>query len=895
MHPLSLLATVRGRLRALFRRDAVERRFTDEIRFHLEMETEQNVRRGMSPEDARRAAAIAFGGVERMREDHRDARGARLVEDAIADLRYAARWLARSRGFTTSAVMTLGLGIGGTTAVFCVVDGVLLKPLPYPRAEQLVAVWSVTRGNIEPWASSPPDFRELRARARAFDQIAAYYSTATNVAIDGEPVRVPAVRASAGIFPLLGVTPLMGRVFRADEEVAGNDRVAVLSHAAWVNRFGGRPSIIGSALMLDERPHTVVGVLPPSFRFVDRTAEVWVPLAFADDDVLNTRGNYFLNILGRMRPGMTIDGARADLGRVAAQVAEEYPQGSLNGVQVVPLHEQTVGDARAALTLLLTATVVLLAIACANVAGLLLARSAGRQRELAVRAGLGATRGRLVRQLVTEGLLLGAAGATAGVALAAFALHALRRVGPTDVPRLDEVAMDARVLAVAVGTSVLAALAFGLWPALRLTRGEQHEVLRAGTGSSTSAGHHRVRRVLVAAQVGLALLLLVGSGLLVRSFAAMTRVDPGFRPTNVITASLPIRTARYADATRTWAFADALLARVTAIPQVETAALTSALSLRGGGWGKRITLADRALPTSMDQVPTVGFRLVSLDYFRTLGVRRVAGRTFQATDRPGSVEVVVVNETLAKRFFPAGDAVGKRLWLGPPESMVASLLPAGFRFPRLTIVGVVADERFAALDEPPQPEIYAPYGQSTETPSAFYLAVRSPREPTALVAELRAALRDVDAAMPLAEVATARELMRESGARRRFGTLLVTSFAVLALGLAVVGVYGVVAQFVTQRSRELSIRMALGAGSDRVVGLVVREGLMTAIAGAVLGLGAALAVARVMRDVLFGVTTTDPVTFVVIPVVLTLAVVLASAVPALRATRIPPAGALRGD
>jgi predicted permease len=895
MSPAAWLAGLRGRVRALLRRGTVEQDLSEEIRFHLEMETEANIRRGMSPEEAWRATKIAFGGVERVREDHRDARGTRLLEDVLADLRYAARWLARSPGFSLSAVLTLALGVGGTTAVVCVVDGVLLRPLPYPDAERLVTVWTLTRGETEPWASSPPDFREFRDRSSAFDGVGGYYSVAANLLIEGEPVRLAAARASAGMFSILRVAPLLGRAFRQDEELPGRDRVVLLSHAAWRDRFGGRQTIIGSSVTLDGAPHTVIGVMPASFRFPDRSAEVWLPMAFAADDVLNTRGNYFVYVVGRMRDGVSVERASSDLARVAAQVATDHPQASLRAAQVVPLHEQTVGEARRALLLLLGATGLLLAITCANVAGLLLARAAGRRRELAMRAGLGATRSRLVRQLLTEGLLLSAAGAAAGLAIAYVAVHLMRAFGPRDIPRLDEVAIDGRVLGLTLALTVLTGVGFALLPALRLTRGEGHEELRGGARLSAFAGHQRLRRLLVGGQVALALVLLVGSGLLLRSFLAMTRVDPGFRADGLVTASMPVRTSEYPEAARLWRFADDLLGRVEAMPQVESAALTSGLSLRGGGWGKRVTFGDRPMPTAPDQVPTVGYRLVSHQYFRTLGVRRIAGRTFEPHDRAGSPGVAVVNQAMARRFWPGGDPVGKMLWLGPPEHMVSSILPAGFRFPRLTVVGVVADERFESLDVPPEPEVYQLYAQSTETSPTLYLAVRSARDPALVAVDLRAALREVDPGMPLAEVATVRQLMRESGGRRRFGALLVASFAILALSLAFVGVYGVAAQFVAQRRRELAIRLALGASDTRVVRLVLREGLTTASVGSAVGLCAAFALGGAMREVTFEVSPVDPATYVASASLLVAAILLATIVPARRAARLPPAAALANE
>ena len=889
------LTDLLGRARALLRRRGVENQLTEEIRLHLEMETEANIRRGMAPDEARRAAALAFGPVERAREEHRDARGTRLLEDAAADLRWATRWLAHSPGFAAAVVLTLALGVGGTTAVVCVVDGVLLRPLPYPDADRLVAVWSLTRGETEPWASSPPDFRVLRDRASSFERLGGYYAASANLLIDGDPVRLSAAHATAGTFDALGVAPALGRLFGPDAEVWGRDRVVVLSDGAWRRWFGSRPSIVGSPVSINGSPYTVIGVMPPAFRFPDRTAELWMPMAFAPGDQLDTRGNYFVSIVGRLRRGVSVERTEGELGRIVSEISADDPQAAIRSVRVVSLHEQTVGDARRPLQLLLAGTALLLAITCANVAGLVLARGTGRRRELAVRAGLGATRGRLVRQLLTEGLLLSAAGSAAGVAVAWGAVRLLRVFGPRDLPRLDEVALDARVLAVTAMIAVATGLAFALLPALRLTGGNAHEELRSGARQTSAAGHHRLRRLLVGGQVALALMLLVGAGLLLRSLLALTQVDPGFRAAGVVTATLPLRPTAALDAPRLWRFADELLERVEAQPDVESAALTSGLSLRGGGWSKMVSFGDRAPPATRDQVPVVGYRLVSRDYFRTLGVRLVAGRAFDQGDRPDGQPVAIINQAMARRFWPGRDPLGATIWMGPPEAMVSSIVPAGFRFPRLTVIGVVADEHLESLDVPPEPEVYHLYAQSAETPATLYLAVRTRGEPARIVPALRASLRSVDPTIPLAEVATVSELMRESGARRRFGAILVTGFAALALVLALVGVYGVASQFVAQRRRELAIRLALGAGIGEIVRLVLREGAGTALAGGAVGLAAALALSGLMRAVVFEVRPDDPVTYAGCALVLLAAAIVATLLPARRAARLPPAAVLGSE
>ena len=897
MRPLlpGWLADLLGRARAVVRRPAIERELSEEIRFHLEMETEANIRRGMTPDAARRAAALAFGPVERAREEHRDARGTRLLEDASADLRWARRWLAHRPGFTVAVVLTLALGIGGTTAVVCVVDGVLLRPLPYPEPDRLVAVWSLARGESEPLASSPPDFRVFRERASGFERLGGYYPGSANLLIGGEPVRLAAAHATAGAFDALAVPAALGRTFRTEEETSGRDRVVVLSDGAWRRWFGARPDIVGSTVTVNGAPHTVIGVMSRSFRFPERTAELWLPMAFTPGDVLDTRGNYFVRIVGRLGPGVSAEGAERELAGLAAGIAADDPQAAIRGAHVVRLHEQTVGAARRPLQLLLGGTGLLLAITCANVAGLVLARGAARGRELGLRAGLGATRGRLIRQLLTEGLLLSTAGSAAGLAVAWGAVRVLRTLGPQDLPRLDEVALDGRVLAVTALIAVATGLGFALLPALRLTAGENHEELRSGARQTGPGDQQRVRRLLLGGQVALTLVLLVGAGLLLRSLLALTRVDPGFRSSGVVTASLPLRSDAGNDAPRTWRFADELLERVRALPEVETAALTSGLSLRGGGWGKMVSFADRPLPSSRDRVPSVGYRLVSRDYFRTLGVRLLHGRTFDSGDRGDGQPVAVINQAMARRFWPGRDPVGTTIWMGPPEDMVTSIVGPDFRFPRLTVIGVVADERFESLDQPAEPEVYELYAQSTEPPSTLYLAVRARGEPTVVIPGLRAALREVDPTMPLAEVATVRELMRESGARRRFGAVLISGFAALALALALVGVYGVAAQFVAQRRRELAIRIALGAEVRQIVRLVLREGAGTALAGGAVGIVAALGLSGLMRAVVFEVRPSDPVTYAACTVVLLAAVLLAALLPARRAAKLPPAVVLGSE
>jgi putative ABC transport system permease protein len=887
------------KLRALFRSRALEREMDDEMRFHVEMEAADLVARGVDPDEARRLALVGFGGVTRFKEEGLDARGARWLAEAAQDLRYAVRTLRRNPSFAVVAVLTTALGIGATTAVFSAVDGVLLKALPFANPEQLVAVWSANpRQGDEPFTTSPPDFRELAsAQTAVVHSLAAFYPTAFTLAVgDGEPARISGARVSPTLFVTLGATPRLGRAFVPAEGKHGAHRALLISTGLWERVFGRDSSVVGMTVTVDREPFTIVGVMPPEFRFPERRTDAWVPLTFAPGSALNTRGNYFLQIIGRLAPGATVAQAQDALHRVAARVAAEHPEGSMTTVRVIPLRDQLVGTGvRSALLAFLGAIALVLLIACVNVASLLLARAAARQRELAVRAGLGASRGRLVRQLLAESLLIGTLGGIAGVLLAVGGVALLRTAGPADLPRLDEIGVDLRALSFTAVLSAATAVAFGLAPALQASRAGAAEALRHGRRVSPGGARRRARELLVAAQMALAMVLLVGAGLLIRSFAEVARVDPGFRVENVLTMNVPLPRSEYADGVRMWAFLDRVLERVRALPGVRSAAGTTALSLAGGYWGKLVSFGDRAPATSLDQVPHVGYRVVTRDYFQTMGVAVRAGRVFDANDRAGSPGVAVVNETAARKFWPGRNPIGTTIWMGPPEALIAGRRPTSFSFPRLRVVGVVADERFTALDQPPLAEVYQLSEQVTERGSEKYLVVRSDADPLALAAAVRREVRALDPYQPVAEVATMSQVVRRALAERRFSTTLLGAFAALALTLAAVGLYGVVSYSVAQRRQELGVRIALGASVRRVVALVVRQGLRPALAGALAGLTGALVVTRVMTNMLFGIAPTDPLTILAVALVLATVAVLASLAPAARAARVHPAEALRSE
>ncbi|MFN2564674.1 MAG: ADOP family duplicated permease [Gemmatimonadaceae bacterium] len=887
------------RLLRVFRARTLERDMEEEMRFHVEMEAADLAARGMDAAEAHRVALVGFGGVTRFKEEGLEARGARWLAEAGQDVRYAVRTLRRNPAFAVVAVLTAALGIGATTAVFSAVDGVLLKPLPFPNPEQLVTVWSANlRQGDEPFTSSPPDFRELAsAETGIVRSLAAFYPTAFTLSVrDGEPARVSGARVSPILFATLGVPPQLGRAFLPSEGEHGAHRVLLISAGLWARDFERDPAVVGKTVTLDREPFTIVGVMPADFRFPERRTDAWVPLAFAPGNSLNTRGNYFLQIVGRLTAGATVAQAQDALHRVAARVAAEHPEGNMTSVRVIPLRDQLIGaGVRSALLAFLGAIALVLLIACVNVASLLLARAAARQRELAVRTGLGASRARLVRQLLTESLLIGALGGVAGVLLAVGGVALLRIAGPADLPRLDEIGVDVRALTFTALLATATAVAFGLAPSLQASRAGATAALRHGHRASPGGSRRRAREVLVAVQMALAVILLVGAGLLIRSFAQVARVDPGFRVESVLTMNIPLPRSEYSDGARMWAFLDRVLERVRALPGVRSAAATTALSLGGGYWGKLISFADRAPATSLDQVPHVGYRVVTRDYFATMGVAVRAGRVFDESDRAGSPGVAVVNETAARKFWTGRSPIGTTIWMGAPEALIAGRGPATFRFPRLRVVGVVADERFTGLDQPPIVEVYQLSAQVTERGSEKYLVVRSDADPLALAAAVRREVRALDPYQPVAEVATMSQLVHVALAERRFGTALLGAFAALALTLAAVGLYGVVSYSVAQRRPELGVRMALGASSRRVLALVLRQGLRPALAGAVAGLAGALVLTRLMTNMLFGVAPTDPLTMLAVACVLIAVAAVASLLPARRAARVHPAEALRSD
>ncbi len=801
----------------------------------------------------------------------------------LQDIRYAARSLRRSPGFTAAAVATLALGIGANAAVFSLVRSVLLRPLPFPAPENLV---SIAESNPENgWtamAASPPNFLDWEAGARSFSSMAAYTTGPLALTGRGEPEQLDATYATAGFFPTLGVGAELGRAFGAAETVRGKDRVVVLSHGLWMRRFGGDPSVIGSSVRIDGAPYTVLGVMPAGFRFPEQGADAWVPFAFPPD-VAGQRGAHYLDVVARRRPEAAAAQADAEIRTIADRLRRAYPRTNEGYTAVVrPLSETLVGDVRPALLMLLGAVGLVTLIACANVANLLLIRATRRGAEIAIRTALGAGRVRLARQLLTESLVLAAAGAAAGLALAAASLDLIVRFAPADVPRLSEVRIDGDVLAFTALWTFAAAFVFGLAPALAALRPGPMRSLRAtGADAASGRGAVRLRRVLVAGQIAVALVLLVAAGLLVRSLARLSAVDPGFRAEQVLAYDLTLPEARYPDEARQAAFTEQILARMRALPGAQSAAAVFYLPLTGLSFSSSMRIGGA--PEDADQ-PSAQLRVASADYFRTLGIPLRAGRLFGPEDRYGAPHAILASETAAKKIWPAGDALGKHVRFGarPGTTRIEG-----------EIVGIVGDVRDDELGVGPRPEFYASIAQAPV--AGFHIAIRTAGPPGALAEAARAEVHRLDPELVVNGVSTLREIVSRSVARPRFTARLLLLFAAMALLLSAVGIYGVIAFAVNQRTREIGIRMALGADRRSVRGLVMRDGMRLTLWGVGLGLAGAFAAARLLTDFLYEVRPADLATHATVTLVLLVVALAACWIPARRASRVEPMAALRSE
>ncbi|HEU4563451.1 MAG TPA: ABC transporter permease [Gemmatimonadaceae bacterium] len=869
----------------------------DELQFHIDMRAREYEQRGMAPAEARRAALERFGDVERIggelrAHDRRRERGRQRREhmsDVGQDVRYGLRGLRRAPGFTTVAVLTLALGIGATTAIFSVVNGIVLHPLPYPDAERIVMVWMDNRRmGVREDLHSWPNFADLRAQNRVFERLAAFSPGGYNLTggcLEGEcePRRVAAAAATADLFPVLGVRPALGRAHTAEEEQEGRDAVVVISHRLWARQFGAAPGIVGRTVRLNGRERTVIGVMPRGFAFPTANTDVWVPLVVPEDAAQN-RSGFWLSAVGRLAPGVTVERARADMGVLARRLEAQYPTNRDLGLHLVPLPEQVVGPTlRTTLWVMLGAVAAVLLIACANVANLMLSRAAAREREVGVRVALGASRMRLVRQLLTESVLLATLGGAGGLVLAWGGLRLLTALAPADLPRLDQVRIDGAVLGVALAVTLATGVAFGLVPALQVSRPNLSSALReGGRGGTAGRPGQRMRRLLAAAQVALVVILLTGAGLLIRSFVRLQQVQLGFRPDHLLTMRLALPFAKYQQAPQRIAFYDALIERTRSVPGVRGVAAITDIFLGTTPNSSNFAIEGRTL-TEAEQNIEIPIDAATPDYFRVMGIPLVRGRAFTARDAADAPPVVIINETMARRFWPDEDPIGRRIKYGSADSQA----------PWMTIVGVVGDMRRTGYDAPVRHETFQPYAQAPRFGAT--LVVRTAGNPLALAGAVRGAVRAVDADLPVYEMASMDQLLAGMIAQRRFSMALLGMFAALALALGLVGVYGVTSYLVAQRAREVGLRLALGARPEQVVRMVVGQGMVAAAGGLALGLAGALAFTRLMTRLLYGVSPTDAVTLATVLALLALATLAANYIPARRAAKVDPMVALRSE
>jgi putative ABC transport system permease protein len=882
----------------------------EEIGFHIEERVDQLVRRGLPPDEALAEARRRFGGGHRddtfheaRRRLHESAarREERMrlhdrVEAFAQDVRYALRGVRNQPGLTTAVVLTLALGIGANTAMFSVVNGVLLRPLPYAHSDRLVVVWNRWTSWPKTWLSGPEVLDYSRQR-EAFDGFAAFDYTSVNLGGDeGEPERLRAGLIPRELLDVVGVRPLLGRTFTAEEDMPNGATAVLLSGELWRRRYGADPGMIGRRVTIDGMPRTVVGVLPAGFRlpieFAGDHSHLYLPLQLGIPDE-GTRSSHGLHALARLRPGVSRATAERHVNSFLQRFQRDHPNiyGPDFGVVLVPVREEVLGDVRRILLVLLGAVTFVLLIACANIANLLLSRAESRHREVAIRAALGAGRMRLVRQLLTESFVLAMAGGVLGLAVARAGMAALSALGPANLPRAGNVALDPWVLTYTLGVSLACGLAFGLAPAAHAARGDLHNSLRQGRGT-TSAGRQRLRQLLVAAEVALAVVSVTGATLMARSFASLLRVPPGFRADQALTMRLSLPPRKYPTSARVRDAYDRLLAEARQLPGVRSAGAIMGLPLAGtlGDWS--FSIEGRRLPAPGEHGPAADWQVATPGYFEAMGIPLRRGRLLTAEDRLSGRPVVLINETAARRYWPREDPVGKRIRLGGG----ADTLPR-------EIVGVVGDVKHKGVDRETRAEMYLPHAQfpSTVPDSAgaaarsMTLVIRTDRDPVQIASSIRTVIGRMDRELPVAQVRTLDDVFSASVSTPRFATVLLGSFGGLALVLAALGVYGVISYSVAQRSQEMGIRMALGARASNVVRLVVAQGMRPAVAGLVVGVVAATAGTRFMRQFLFGVSEMDAASFATGVLVLGVAGLIATLIPARRATRADPLSALRAD
>lgn len=804
------------------------------------------------------------------------------------DLRYAIRILFKSRAFTAIALLTLALGIGVNSAIFSVVNAIVLRPLPYPNSEQLMVVWgNLHKAGLEEIEISALEFRDFQQQCQAFDHIAAYATQGLNLTGVDQPERLRGAAISANLFSTLGLQPALGRNFFPEEDQYGNDARVILSHSLWQRRFAGDPAVINKMVQLDGRTLTIVGVMPADFHFPDKDTEAWIPLAFSPDLLEeDNRGSHFLNVIARLKPNVTQAQGQADLDTVTSRLSREHTSTYRSGFSTTirSLHEELVGNLRRAMLVLLGAVGLVLLIACANVAHLRLASATSRYREFAIRAALGANRTRVVRQFLTESVLLSFLGGAAGLALAVWIVRVLVLLMPKDTPRLEEIKLDYRVVLFTLGTSLLTGIVFGLAPAFQVARTNLNDVLKeAGRSGGDTSRRLRLRNLLVVSEFALSLVLLIGAGLMVKSLLRLQEVKPGFDSNKLLTMRIVLPEAKYENFNKSHAFFEQLFDRLQARPEVKAVGGINQLPFGGGGGDRSFSIQDQPTPAGQSR-PDEQVRFVTPGYFSTMGIPLLNGRDFTRHDLPDTPQVAIVNSAFARKFWPNGEAIGKRI-------SFSSNNPKWYE-----IVGVVGNVKHRGLDIVDSPELYIPAFQplfADGNVPPLYLAVRTVNDPLQAVNAMRSEVAAVDRDQPIGSLMTMDQRISDSIAPRRFNMFLLGLFAALALVLAAIGIYGIMAFSVAQRTHEIGVRMALGANAGDVLKLILRNGFTLALIGIVVGLLVAFAATRVLSSLLYDVSATDPAIFLIDALILAGAALLACYIPARRATKVDPLVALR--
>jgi predicted permease len=896
------------RFAKVFTNSRAEADLEREIAAHLRLLEDEYRGQGMTPEEARLAARRAYGGVEQAKQLHRNERSYQGVTQTMLDIRYTVRQLRKSPGFAVTAILMLALGIGATTAIFSIVAGVLLRPLPFPDPDRLVAVGDILEGSGNSFGTqsrvTAPDVRNYMRDTRSFSNLGGYHGAGFELSGTGDPTAVRATRMSGEVFAALRVAPLLGRAFTQEEDDQ-HQPVAVLSYGMWRNRFQGDASILGRKILLDRKPYTVIGVMPRDFEFPLMPghlnhSELWVPLSIAPEEFMaGSAASWTLRMIGRLKPGVSKEQAESDAERVAEETMRNYPafMRSLRIHAVVTaLHEDTVEQARPLVRTLFLAVVVILLIACANLAGLLLVRSIRRRKEIAVRVALGARAATLLRQAIVESLVLSVAGGGVGLGLAAAALRVGVSLLPETLPRIREIGLHWPVVGFAMGLALLTGLVCGLAPAFAAIRTSVNETLKDGGRTGTSgSGHARLRSALVIAEIAVALVLLTASGLLLRSFERMRSVDVGFRPDHTLAAFYVLPQKQYASQTVIDAFSDELLRDLRQLPGVEAAGITSLLPASGNDFGLAFT-TEGYVPPKGAGLNMAAMSMVQGDPFQALGIRLLRGRFFSEADKEGSPLVAIVNRKLAQHYWPGQDPIGKRLRRGMPETAT----------PWMTVVGEVDNVKLGSPDGETSQQVYQPVGQMVASEGVFasgkelsanygYVVLRSVLPPERMENLLRATVRKIDPQLPLHQMQTMEHAISGSEAPRRFNTVLISSFAAVAVLLSVLGIYSIIAFAAALRKQEMALRMALGCQRSGVLTLILASGVKLAAVGCVLGLIGAMAASSLLRSFLFGVSPFDPVVLTLSAVAMLVLALTASALPARRAARTDPMVALRGE